>query len=270
MSWRETARWASSSGGAEFFWLTLTFGGILLNLYHTCVDHSRSQIVVPALPGKALKRQLPFRPDEGLFEESFIEERRLGLEQFINRSVDVVGLEYAGFVPVYLVFAPNKAAVKHVCLPSVCTSPQNCRSPSGPEWALSSHVPAGGNHRPRLHSWKSTTLGLLGGWGLNSGVQVGLLPSPNLPPSSFNLCFPVLLLCLSLSFLCQQEVSLSHSLFVYLSSWNISYPVTNFNVGQKQPMPLFLKADLTSSNHLSDGPQTSWNRETCWWDVLGL
>ncbi|XP_029703800.1 sorting nexin-12 isoform X1 [Takifugu rubripes] len=44
-----------------------------------------SKIVVPALPGKALKRQLPFRPDEGLFEESFIEERRLGLEQFINR-----------------------------------------------------------------------------------------------------------------------------------------------------------------------------------------
>uniref|UniRef100_H3DLJ4 Sorting nexin 12 n=1 Tax=Tetraodon nigroviridis TaxID=99883 RepID=H3DLJ4_TETNG len=43
-----------------------------------------SKIVVPALPGKALKRQLPFRPDEGLFEESFIEERR-GLEQFINR-----------------------------------------------------------------------------------------------------------------------------------------------------------------------------------------
>lgn len=44
-----------------------------------------SKIVVPALPGKALKRQLPFRGDEGIFEESFIEERRDGLEQFINR-----------------------------------------------------------------------------------------------------------------------------------------------------------------------------------------
>ncbi|XP_030621919.1 sorting nexin-12-like isoform X4 [Chanos chanos] len=44
-----------------------------------------SKIVVPPLPGKALKRQLPFRGDEGIFEESFIEERRVGLEQFINR-----------------------------------------------------------------------------------------------------------------------------------------------------------------------------------------
>ncbi|XP_062309698.1 sorting nexin-12 isoform X1 [Osmerus eperlanus] len=46
-----------------------------------------SKIVVPPLPGKALKRQLPFRGDEGIFEESFIEERRLGLEQFINRCL---------------------------------------------------------------------------------------------------------------------------------------------------------------------------------------
>ncbi|GCB72386.1 hypothetical protein scyTo_0006280, partial [Scyliorhinus torazame] len=44
-----------------------------------------SKIVVPPLPGKALKRQLPFRMDEGIFEESFIEERRVGLEQFINK-----------------------------------------------------------------------------------------------------------------------------------------------------------------------------------------
>ncbi|XP_057677529.1 sorting nexin-12 isoform X1 [Corythoichthys intestinalis] len=46
-----------------------------------------SKIVVPPLPGKALKRQLPFRSDEGLFEESFIEERRSALEQFINRCL---------------------------------------------------------------------------------------------------------------------------------------------------------------------------------------
>ncbi|KAE8584093.1 hypothetical protein XENTR_v10020821 [Xenopus tropicalis] len=44
-----------------------------------------SKIVVPPLPGKALKRQLPFRGDEGIFEESFIEERKQGLEQFINK-----------------------------------------------------------------------------------------------------------------------------------------------------------------------------------------
>jgi sorting nexin-3/12 len=37
------------------------------------------------LPGKALARQLPFRGDDGIFEEDFIEERRKGLEQFINK-----------------------------------------------------------------------------------------------------------------------------------------------------------------------------------------
>lgn len=41
--------------------------------------------MVPALPGKALKRQLPFRTDDGIFEVSFIEERRKALEQFINK-----------------------------------------------------------------------------------------------------------------------------------------------------------------------------------------
>jgi len=44
-----------------------------------------SKIVVPPLPGKAWKRQIPFRGDEGLFEEDFIEDRRKGLEQFINK-----------------------------------------------------------------------------------------------------------------------------------------------------------------------------------------
>ncbi|VDK82258.1 unnamed protein product [Litomosoides sigmodontis] len=44
-----------------------------------------SKIVVPTLPGKALKRQLPFRSDDGIFEDSFIEERRKGLELFINK-----------------------------------------------------------------------------------------------------------------------------------------------------------------------------------------
>ncbi|EDO38324.1 predicted protein [Nematostella vectensis] len=44
-----------------------------------------SKIVVPALPGKALKRMLPFRGDDGIFEDEFIEDRRQGLEAFINR-----------------------------------------------------------------------------------------------------------------------------------------------------------------------------------------
>ncbi|CAG9837971.1 unnamed protein product [Diabrotica balteata] len=44
-----------------------------------------SKIVVPPLPGKAWKRQLPFRGDDGIFEEDFIEDRRKGLEVFINK-----------------------------------------------------------------------------------------------------------------------------------------------------------------------------------------
>lgn len=44
-----------------------------------------SKIVVPPLPGKAIKRQLPFRQDDGIYEEEFVEERRKGLETFINK-----------------------------------------------------------------------------------------------------------------------------------------------------------------------------------------
>uniref|UniRef100_A0A8C5CV15 Sorting nexin 3 n=1 Tax=Gadus morhua TaxID=8049 RepID=A0A8C5CV15_GADMO len=44
-----------------------------------------SKVVVPPLPGKALARQLPFRGDDGIFDDSFIEERRQGLEQFLNK-----------------------------------------------------------------------------------------------------------------------------------------------------------------------------------------
>jgi len=44
-----------------------------------------SKIVVPPLPGKALKKMLPFRGDDGIFEDDFIEERRQGLEAFINK-----------------------------------------------------------------------------------------------------------------------------------------------------------------------------------------
>lgn len=35
--------------------------------------------------GKSWKRQLPFRSDDGIFEEDFIEDRKKGLEQFINK-----------------------------------------------------------------------------------------------------------------------------------------------------------------------------------------
>jgi hypothetical protein len=45
------------------------------------------QIVVPSLPGKAWKRQMPFRGDDGIFEEDFIEDRRKGLEVFVNKYV---------------------------------------------------------------------------------------------------------------------------------------------------------------------------------------
>lgn len=51
--------------------------------------HKPFQIVVPALPGKAFKKQLPsfMRSDDGIFEDDFIEERRKGLELFINKYV---------------------------------------------------------------------------------------------------------------------------------------------------------------------------------------
>ncbi|CAF0971689.1 unnamed protein product [Rotaria sordida] len=46
-----------------------------------------SKIVVPSLPSKAWKRQMPafLRRDDGIFEDDFIDERRKGLEQFINK-----------------------------------------------------------------------------------------------------------------------------------------------------------------------------------------
>ena len=43
-----------------------------------------SKIDLPPLPSKAITRQLPFRSDDGIFEEGFIEDRRSGLEAFIN------------------------------------------------------------------------------------------------------------------------------------------------------------------------------------------
>ena len=42
-------------------------------------------MVVPPLPGKAINRLLPFRNDDGIFDPGFIEERRRGLEIFVNK-----------------------------------------------------------------------------------------------------------------------------------------------------------------------------------------
>eukprot|EP00128_Syssomonas_multiformis_P005956 Colp12_sorted_trinity150504_noHs@4223 len=45
-----------------------------------------SKILVPPLPSKAITRALnPFRKDDGIFDDDFIEERRRGLEQFVNK-----------------------------------------------------------------------------------------------------------------------------------------------------------------------------------------
>uniref|UniRef100_A0A087YNQ2 Sorting nexin 3 n=1 Tax=Poecilia formosa TaxID=48698 RepID=A0A087YNQ2_POEFO len=49
------------------------------------LERESKKVVVPPLPGKALFRQLPFRGDDGIFDDSFIEERRQGLEQFLNK-----------------------------------------------------------------------------------------------------------------------------------------------------------------------------------------
>eukprot|EP00123_Amoebidium_parasiticum_P000970 comp11931_c0_seq1/m.6596 comp11931_c0_seq1/g.6596 ORF comp11931_c0_seq1/g.6596 comp11931_c0_seq1/m.6596 type:complete len:160 (-) comp11931_c0_seq1:256-735(-) len=44
------------------------------------------KIVVPPLPSKAITRQMKiWSKDDGIFEENFIEERRRGLEEFINK-----------------------------------------------------------------------------------------------------------------------------------------------------------------------------------------
>ena len=47
------------------------------------------QIVVPVLPGKAWQRQIPafLRNNDGIFDDDFIEDRRKGLEEFINKYI---------------------------------------------------------------------------------------------------------------------------------------------------------------------------------------
>ena len=52
--------------------------------------------MVPPLPSKALKRQMPFRSDDGIYEEGFIEERRSALEAFVNK---IAGALYNSYIP---------------------------------------------------------------------------------------------------------------------------------------------------------------------------
>ncbi|CAF1653276.1 unnamed protein product [Rotaria magnacalcarata] len=52
---------------------------------HKELEQADTKIAVPSLPGKAWERQLSFRKDAGLFQDDFIEERRRGLETFINK-----------------------------------------------------------------------------------------------------------------------------------------------------------------------------------------
>jgi hypothetical protein len=52
------------------------------------------QIVVPPLPGKAIKRQLPFRNDDGIYDEEFIEDRRKSLEGFVNKCVSILTFKH--------------------------------------------------------------------------------------------------------------------------------------------------------------------------------
>ncbi|KFO19772.1 Sorting nexin-3, partial [Fukomys damarensis] len=44
-----------------------------------------SKVIVPTLPGKAFLSRLPSRGDDEMFDDSFTEERKQGLEQFINK-----------------------------------------------------------------------------------------------------------------------------------------------------------------------------------------
>lgn len=70
---------------SEFVYIPVDVSGAGTLLVGKCVRVCVPQVVVPPLPGKALFRQLPFRGDDGIFDDSFIEERRQGLEQFLNK-----------------------------------------------------------------------------------------------------------------------------------------------------------------------------------------
>lgn len=52
---------------------------------HKELERSSAKMLVPSLPEKAWSRQLPFRKNNDSFQDDFIEERRRGLEEFINK-----------------------------------------------------------------------------------------------------------------------------------------------------------------------------------------
>ena len=84
------------------------------------------QVVVPPLPGKALIRQLPFRGDDGIFDDSFIEERRQGLEQFLNKWAFShhlrLGLSFSYFAVGSKQFVLYSLSPIHCCLSVVLFS----------------------------------------------------------------------------------------------------------------------------------------------------
>lgn len=82
-----------------------------------------------------------------------------------------------------------------LCVYAFCS--QDRRSPARPERTLSSHVSAGGNHRPQLRSWKSTALGLCVGW-VGEGLGVVFRPSGLSVLSHLCPLFHFLVLCRSL------------------------------------------------------------------------
>ena len=81
--------------------------------------------MVPPLPSKALKRQMPFRSDDGIYEEGFIEERRSALEAFVNKIAG--GFSKSPLAFDSLVWWPG------------------FRPPTCPKWEMSAHVSSGGS-----------------------------------------------------------------------------------------------------------------------------
>ena len=59
------------------------------------------QVVVPSLPGKAMTRLLPFRADDGIFDPGFIEDRRKGLEAFVNKELVLQTVDYSESVKTF-------------------------------------------------------------------------------------------------------------------------------------------------------------------------
>uniref|UniRef100_A0A8C8H767 PX domain-containing protein n=1 Tax=Oncorhynchus tshawytscha TaxID=74940 RepID=A0A8C8H767_ONCTS len=116
-----------------------------------------SKVVVPPLPGKALFRQLPFRGDDGIFDDSFIEERRAGLEQFLNnRGGESSTVKFGGKLVGHVVqkrksgwspFGSERALPAHVSTGRVCGQDlyplQNTTS-------LRAGPPLGPAHNPKL------------------------------------------------------------------------------------------------------------------------